>query len=247
MSRGRSPRRHGGQAAGQTMLDLAIPDHPTPAHSTALGPSPAPPPEATATRPTQPLPTAAPTTDTPHSPSPSANRDLVGATRTASVPEQQHPNDGARHRDQYRSDTAPPTGQHEQRRAGLPTPPPITHTSRCPTCHYTPATPQDRIRLRQDLATVWLYPHPHRTGQLLHRRHCLRCQPHEHIAFWECQACGDGPILAEHTSPPRSSTDTVDAAPPALRDWLSLCGWRHTTRGWLCRRHPAPTPLPRQD
>ena len=103
--------------------------------------------------------------------------------------------------------------------------------TRCPTCGHEPAAARDRWRQRQDLAFTWLYPDPDQPDQVIERRHCLQCQPHQDVAGIECAICGDGPLLAETTA------DTTEPPEP-VRGWLTNHSWHQdSVLGWICGDH----------
>jgi DNA invertase Pin-like site-specific DNA recombinase len=102
-------------------------------------------------------------------------------------------------------------------------PQPTPTAASCPTCRHQPASGRDRCQQRQDLATTWLYPDPERPDQLLERRHCRECQPHQQISIVvECLLCGDGPFLTGELA------DHKDARhlPGPVTRWLTDAGWR---------------------
>ncbi len=109
--------------------------------------------------------------------------------------------------------------------------------SRCPSCGNEPIETGDRWRQRQDLAIAWLYPNPEHPGQeVLERRHCVECQPHQQVATVLCALCGDGPLLAGELA-----ATAADESPPApVRTWLVNNGWRLRPR-LVCPAHPHPS------
>jgi hypothetical protein len=108
-------------------------------------------------------------------------------------------------------------------------------TTRCPTCGHEPAAARDRWRQRQDLAVIWLYPDPDQPGQLVERRHCVQCQPHEDVADIECAACGNGPILALTLA---DTTEDNTEPSASVRTWLTDHGWHQDESiGWICGDH----------
>lgn len=108
--------------------------------------------------------------------------------------------------------------------------PSVAAAAWCPTCGTTPNTRQDRIRLRVDLATMWLYPDTRHPEELVQCRHCIACQPHERLICIECSVCGDGPILA-------GLDPSTCTPPPTAQEWLLNHDWRVTAGGWTCGKH----------
>jgi len=109
--------------------------------------------------------------------------------------------------------------------------------SRCPNCGNEPFEARARWQQRQDLAIVWLYPDPKRSGFAIERHHCAVCQPHQHFQTVVCPLCSDGPMvagdLADHI------TDQGLLPDPVLR-WLDEHGWHDTSDdGLVCGAHPA--------
>ena len=87
----------------------------------------------------------------------------------------------------------------------------------CPACGHEPATRDEALRQCEDLAIVWL----HLDGDhVTEARHCVACQPHEHIIDVSCAGCGDGPLI---TGQPHEPDDQLPA--PAL-EWLYARGWQ---------------------
>jgi DNA invertase Pin-like site-specific DNA recombinase len=105
--------------------------------------------------------------------------------------------------------------------------------TRCPNCGNEPALARERGRHRQDLAMTWLYPDPRHPERVLERRHCVACQPHDHVAGVECALCADGPMLAGPLAARGAEAEPV-------RAWLAAHGWRERHGlGLVCARHPA--------
>jgi hypothetical protein len=96
-----------------------------------------------------------------------------------------------------------------------------------------------RWQQRQDLAITWLYADPDRPGQVIDRRHCQECQPHQRIRDIICPLCADGLMLAGDLA---NHTDNDGPPAPAHR-WLAEHGWRDLPdTGLICARHPTETP-----
>jgi hypothetical protein len=105
----------------------------------------------------------------------------------------------------------------------------------CPTCGHRPFSPRDLHQHRQDLREQWLYPDPDHHGQVLQRRHCAACQPHERVSALACASCGDGPLLAGGLAE-RVRDERIPPEP--VRRWLDEHGWREDTRlGLVCASH----------
>lgn len=108
----------------------------------------------------------------------------------------------------------------------IPEPRPRNDRLACPTCGHRPATRQETGPHLDDLAMLWLHIDP--DGQITEHRHCVRCQPHQHITAISCSRCGDGPLAV-------GSPDTTDL-PTSVHDWLVGRGWS-TTPDVLCTKH----------
>lgn len=107
-----------------------------------------------------------------------------------------------------------------------------TRASVCPTCGTAANSAHERFHLRRDLAELWLYADSGQPHGVRVRRHCRRCQPHEHLAVLECARCGQGPILAGELA-----DQAQDATVPTLvAHRLELAGWR-TAPALLCPEH----------
>ena len=87
----------------------------------------------------------------------------------------------------------------------------------CPACGREPATSNEALQQREDLAIVWL----HLDGDhLTEARHGVACQPHGPVIDVSCSCCGNGPLI---TGQPPELGDQL--AQPAL-DWLHARGWQ---------------------
>jgi DNA invertase Pin-like site-specific DNA recombinase len=106
------------------------------------------------------------------------------------------------------------------------------HACACPSCGNEPIEASERWQQRQDLAIVWLYPDPEHPEQLIERRHCRQCQPHQHITTLDCALCGEGPFLTGTLATPSPEGPLPD---PVSR-WLADTGWR-TTPELICPQH----------
>ena len=93
----------------------------------------------------------------------------------------------------------------------------------CPSCGHEPATREEAMALRADLAVLWLHPDPDpdNPGAVVEARHCRSCQPHGAVVDVECTRCGDGPII---TGALAQGSVVGSVAYPARR-WLVAAGW----------------------
>jgi hypothetical protein len=81
-------------------------------------------------------------------------------------------------------------------------------TSPPPVCGHEPATRDQALRQREDLAIVWLHLDGDRVTEA---RHCVACQPHEHIIDVSCSGCGDGPLITGRPPEPRRPAPSAGA------------------------------------
>jgi DNA invertase Pin-like site-specific DNA recombinase len=105
----------------------------------------------------------------------------------------------------------------------------------CPTCGNQPAEARARWQQRQDLAAVWLYADPEQPGQVVERRHCAECQPHQQVQTLACPLCGDGPMVTGDLADAMPDEHTP---PEPVRRWLAVHGWHDQPGiGLVCAEH----------
>ena len=102
----------------------------------------------------------------------------------------------------------------------------------CPSCGHEPATREEAVQRRADLAVLWLHPDPDNTGAVVEARHCRACHPRGLVVDVECARCGDGPII---TGALAQDSASGSVAYPARR-WLVAAGWS-TAPDLVCPEH----------
>ena len=102
----------------------------------------------------------------------------------------------------------------------------------CPSCGHEPATREEAMALRADLAVLWLHPDPDNPTLVTEAHHCRACQPHGSVVNVECARCGDGPII---TGVLAQDSAVGSVAYPARR-WLVAAGWS-TAPQLVCPEH----------
>jgi len=102
----------------------------------------------------------------------------------------------------------------------------------CPSCGREPATREEAVQLRADLAVLWLHPDPDNPGSVIQVRHCRTCHPRGKVVDVECTRCGDGPIV---TGALAEDSATGSVAYP-VRRWLVAAGWA-TAPELVCPAH----------
>ena len=96
----------------------------------------------------------------------------------------------------------------------------------CPSCGHEPATREEAMALRADLAVLWLHPDPDpdNPGAVVEARHCRSCQPHGAVVDVECTRCGG---WAHHHRGPRPGqccrVGGLPGPPVAGGRWLGHC------------------------
>jgi len=102
----------------------------------------------------------------------------------------------------------------------------------CPSCGHEPATREEAVQLRADLAALWLHPDPDNLGSVVQARHCRTCHPRGPVVDVECTRCGDGPIITGGLAEDSATGSVAYLA----RRWLVGAGWS-TAPDLVCPEH----------
>ena len=110
----------------------------------------------------------------------------------------------------------------------IPAPP---RTAACPTCDYRPTDARELELHRDGLATIWLTLAPDQPEQIVERRHCERCQPHQArivmCGLLDTTVMLGGDLAVAETSP----------LPEQAAQWFTAHGWRQQRGDWYCGNH----------
>jgi DNA invertase Pin-like site-specific DNA recombinase len=125
---------------------------------------------------------------------------------------------------------AQPQPQAVNRLAGQPSSAtPSASGLACPSCGHRPTSRHELAQHREDLDTVWLLSDPDDPAELVERRHCSRCQPHQ-VEIVMCPLCSTAVMLGGELAE-RGGHGLAEVAV----HWLTARGWRqHADRVWMC-------------